>query len=76
MLRYNPDKAPRAGRAVRDICPASPGAKDWQPSAWSPRTKLLYVPYYFCRMHLAGLAGFRDFASRRQEAVWAKVRRG
>ena len=44
-LRYNPDKEPKAGRAVRDICPASPGAKDWQPSAWSPRTKLLYIPY-------------------------------
>jgi PQQ-dependent dehydrogenase (methanol/ethanol family) len=44
-LRYNPDKEPRTGRAVRDICPASPGAKDWQPSAYSPRTKLLYIPY-------------------------------
>jgi glucose dehydrogenase len=30
---------------VRDICPASPGAKDWQPSAWSPRTRLLYIPH-------------------------------
>ena len=27
------------------MCPASPGAKDWQPTAWSPRTKLLYVPH-------------------------------
>ena len=44
-LRYNPEKAPRAGRIVRDICPASSGGKDWQPSAWSPRTKLLYIPY-------------------------------
>ncbi|HEV7412627.1 MAG TPA: PQQ-binding-like beta-propeller repeat protein, partial [Casimicrobiaceae bacterium] len=44
-LRYNPQKAPRVGKVVRDICPASPGAKDWQPSAWSPRTKLLYVPH-------------------------------
>jgi glucose dehydrogenase len=43
-LRYNPQKTPGGGRAVRDICPASPGAKDWQPTAWSPRTKLLYVP--------------------------------
>jgi glucose dehydrogenase len=30
---------------VHDICPASPGAKDWQPSAWSPKTRLLYVPH-------------------------------
>jgi lanthanide-dependent methanol dehydrogenase len=44
-LRYNPEKEPKAGRAVRDICPASPGAKDWQPSAYSPRTGLLYIPY-------------------------------
>src|SRR5215203_3970058 len=29
---------------TRDICLAAPGAKDWQPSAWSPRTGLLYVP--------------------------------
>ncbi|WP_298231753.1 methanol/ethanol family PQQ-dependent dehydrogenase [uncultured Azohydromonas sp.] len=44
-LRYEPSKAPRAGKPVRDICPASPGAKDWQPSAWSPRTRLLYIPH-------------------------------
>jgi PQQ-dependent dehydrogenase (methanol/ethanol family) len=44
-LRYDPRKSPKVGKVVRDICPASPGAKDWQPSAWSPRTKLLYVPH-------------------------------
>jgi PQQ-dependent dehydrogenase (methanol/ethanol family) len=44
-LRYNPAKEPRAGRVVHDICPGSPGAKDWQPSAWSPRTHLLYIPH-------------------------------
>jgi len=44
-LKYNPQKDPRAGETVRNICPASPGAKDWQPSAWSPRTKLLYIPH-------------------------------
>jgi PQQ-dependent dehydrogenase (methanol/ethanol family) len=44
-LRYNPQKVPRVGKVVRDICPASPGAKDWQPSAWSPHTKLLYIPH-------------------------------
>jgi lanthanide-dependent methanol dehydrogenase len=30
---------------VRDICPAAPGAKDWTPSAYSPRTGLLYLPH-------------------------------
>jgi PQQ-dependent dehydrogenase (methanol/ethanol family) len=44
-LKYNPQKAPQVGQVVRDICPASPGGKDWQPSAWSPRTGLLYIPH-------------------------------
>ena len=44
-LQYNPKTEPKVGRVIRDICPASPGAKDWQPSAWSPRTKLLYIPH-------------------------------
>ena len=44
-LKYNPAKDPRGGETVRSICPASPGAKDWQPAAWSPRTRLLYIPH-------------------------------
>lgn len=44
-LRYNPAKTPRLGETIRSVCPASPGAKDWQPSAWSPRTRLLYIPH-------------------------------
>jgi PQQ-dependent dehydrogenase (methanol/ethanol family) len=44
-LTVNPDKHPDLGKVVRNICPASPGAKDWQPSAFSPRTGLLYVPH-------------------------------
>jgi PQQ-dependent dehydrogenase (methanol/ethanol family) len=43
-LRYNPATAPKPGKVVRNICPAAPGAKDWQPSAWSPRTRLVYLP--------------------------------
>jgi len=39
------EKEPKSGRITRDICPAAPGAKDWQPSAFSPRTGLLYVPH-------------------------------
>lgn len=38
-------KATHQGELVKDICPAAPGGKDWQPSAYSPRTRLLYVPH-------------------------------
>jgi PQQ-dependent dehydrogenase (methanol/ethanol family) len=41
----NPEKAPKTGEVVRGICPAAPGLKDWQPSSWSPRTGLLYIPH-------------------------------
>jgi PQQ-dependent dehydrogenase (methanol/ethanol family) len=44
-LRYAPGKHQRTGTVVRDICPAAPGGKDWQPSAYSPRTQLLYLPH-------------------------------
>jgi PQQ-dependent dehydrogenase (methanol/ethanol family) len=36
---------PTIGKNVMNVCPAAPGAKDWQPSAYSPRTKMLYVPH-------------------------------
>jgi alcohol dehydrogenase (cytochrome c) len=39
------EKAPVTGRVVRDICPAAPGAKDWQPASFSPQTGLMYVPH-------------------------------
>jgi lanthanide-dependent methanol dehydrogenase len=42
------------GRVVREICPAPPGGKDWQPSAWSPRTRLLYVPHNNLCMDMEG----------------------
>ena len=41
----NPAKHPATGTIVREICPAAPGMKDWQPSAFSPRTGLLYIPH-------------------------------
>jgi lanthanide-dependent methanol dehydrogenase len=41
----NDEKYPHLGHVVRDICPAAPGAKDWQPTAFSPRTRLLYIPH-------------------------------
>jgi len=39
------EKAPGFGRVTRMICPPAPGAKDWEPSAYSPITKLLYIPH-------------------------------
>lgn len=42
-LKDKPLKQPNVGQVVRDICPASVGGKDWQPSAWSPRTGLPMV---------------------------------
>ena len=44
-IKYNDEKEPITGRVVRQSCPASPGMKDWQPSAWSPVTRLLYIPH-------------------------------
>jgi lanthanide-dependent methanol dehydrogenase len=40
----NEEKKPSLGMVTREICPAAPGGKDWQPSAFSPKTGLLYLP--------------------------------
>jgi PQQ-dependent dehydrogenase (methanol/ethanol family) len=53
-LIYADDKHPQNGKVVRDIQPASPGAKDWQPSAYSPRTGWLYVPHQNLSMDYEG----------------------
>jgi PQQ-dependent dehydrogenase (methanol/ethanol family) len=45
QLKYNPRTEPRVGQAIRNVCPGSAGGKDWQPSAYSPRTGLLYIPH-------------------------------
>ncbi|MER8972955.1 methanol/ethanol family PQQ-dependent dehydrogenase [Mesorhizobium sp. M0184] len=44
-LIVNPDKKTGTGKVVRDICPTASGLKDWQPSAFSPKTGLLYIPH-------------------------------
>jgi lanthanide-dependent methanol dehydrogenase len=44
-LQPNPAKQPRPGRVTRDVCPFAPGAKDWEPSAFSPHTGLVYMPH-------------------------------
>jgi PQQ-dependent dehydrogenase (methanol/ethanol family) len=54
-LIANEEKTPQVGKVVRDIAPASPGAKDWQPSAFSPRTGLIYLPYQNLSMDMEAL---------------------
>jgi lanthanide-dependent methanol dehydrogenase len=44
-LEPNEEKDPHIGEVVRNACPASPGAKDWQPSSFSPATGLIYIPH-------------------------------
>ncbi len=43
------------GKVVREICPAAPGAKDWQPTAFSPRTGLVYIPHQNLCMDYEGV---------------------
>lgn len=40
----NPGMRPHQGEITTNICPSPLGGKDWEPSAFSPRTKLFYVP--------------------------------
>jgi PQQ-dependent dehydrogenase (methanol/ethanol family) len=47
-------KKPKTGKVVRDIAPFAPGAKDWQPCAFSPRTGLLYIPHQTMTMDFEG----------------------
>jgi PQQ-dependent dehydrogenase (methanol/ethanol family) len=48
-------KSPGLGRTVRNICPSAPGGKDWQPTSWSPRTRLLYIPHNNLCMDMEGV---------------------
>ncbi|HEY5210049.1 MAG TPA: methanol/ethanol family PQQ-dependent dehydrogenase [Stellaceae bacterium] len=41
----NPAKTTKVGTIVHDICPTASGGKDWEPSAYSPLTGLLYIPH-------------------------------
>lgn len=49
------EKAPGYGRTAREVCPSAPGGKDWQPSSWSPRTRILYIPHNNLCMDIEGL---------------------
>jgi alcohol dehydrogenase (cytochrome c) len=52
-------KHPTEGKMVEDICPSASGGKDWQPTAWSPQTQLLYIPHSnLCMDFKAGRANY------------------
>ena len=40
----NPDKVPSYDKETKDIAPVLDGGKEWHPAAYSPKTKLVYVP--------------------------------
>ena len=44
-LKHVAEKAPKTGQEIHNICPPAPGAKDWQPSSFSPAYRALYVPH-------------------------------
>lgn len=44
-IQYNAAKQPKVDQVVKDVCPAPPGGKDWQPSSFSNSTGLLYIPH-------------------------------
>jgi len=44
-LIVNKAKETKLGQVVRNICPTASGAKDWNPSSFSPRTGLIYIPH-------------------------------
>jgi len=50
-----PEKRTREGAVTRNICPSSTGAKEWNPSAFSPRTGLLYIAAHNTCMDYEGL---------------------
>jgi PQQ-dependent dehydrogenase (methanol/ethanol family) len=50
-----PEKETHQGRLTKNICPSSSGAKDQQPSAFSPRTKLFYSPSHNVCMDYGGV---------------------
>ena len=46
-------------KPVHDVCPTASGAKDWNPSAFSPRTGFLYIPHNnLCMDHRASQVSY------------------
>jgi alcohol dehydrogenase (cytochrome c) len=48
----NPDKQAKVDEKVADICPTHIGSKDWEPSAFSPHTGLIYAAIFNICMDL------------------------
>ena len=51
----NPDKMTTQDVVTRNICPSSTGGKEFNPSAFSPRTGLLYIPAHNTCMDYEGV---------------------
>ncbi len=51
----DPAKRTHFGSVTKDICPSSTGAKEFVPSAFSPRTGLLYIPAHNTCMDYGGI---------------------
>ncbi|HET7809922.1 MAG TPA: PQQ-dependent dehydrogenase, methanol/ethanol family [Steroidobacteraceae bacterium] len=49
------DKRTKFGAVTKGICPSSTGAKEFVPSAFSPRTGLLYIPAHNTCMDYEGI---------------------
>jgi len=52
MPKVNPAMQPRPGVKLEHVCPPDLGGKDWQPSAYSPRTGLFYAGVFDLCMDL------------------------
>jgi lanthanide-dependent methanol dehydrogenase len=52
MPIVNPAMEPKPGVKLPDVCPPDIGGKDWQPSAFSPRTGLVYAGIFNICMDL------------------------
>ena len=55
LPKEDPKKHTGQGKVVEDICPSSTGAKEFIPSAFSPRTGLLYIPAHNTCMSYEGI---------------------
>lgn len=55
LPNVNPDKKTKFGQVTTGICPSSTGAKEFVPSAFSPRTGLLYIPAHNTCMDYLGI---------------------
>jgi alcohol dehydrogenase (cytochrome c) len=55
LPKQDPKKHTGQGKVVEDICPSSTGAKEFIPSAFSPRTGYLYIPAHNTCMSYEGI---------------------